>query len=210
MKRTIVIGGVMVWALAALAALVMAEDGNAETAKAEVGATQTVTFEATPVQKQLHELCQQYRASSGRGSQELDAECCRIAQRWAENMARRHSMYHGGGEQIIAYGYPTASNAMIAWRNSGGHRAWLLSGTNRAGWGYAVASNGTPYWAGAFRRGEVVTVTVREETTTTSGGGTQTATACTTTSCSSGGQRGGRGGPLAALGRGLGRLVGRR
>jgi hypothetical protein len=108
-------------------------------------------FEPSDQQVLLHAEAQRHRLANGRDSQELDAECCRIAQAWAETMAARRSMFHGGGEQIVAYGYSTPAAAMRVWIASGGHNTWLLSSTRRAGWGAAQSSGGTWYWAGAFR-----------------------------------------------------------
>lgn len=108
-------------------------------------------WEPSDRQVLLHSECQRHRLANGRDAQHLDEECCGIAQRWAEHMAARRSMYHGGGEQIIAYGYATPATTMRVWINSGGHNAWLLSSTKRAGWGAAQSSSGTWYWAGAFR-----------------------------------------------------------
>lgn len=123
-------------------------------------------FEATVTQTLLHSEAQRHRLANGRDVQQLDAECCAIAQKWAAHMASRQSMYHGGGEQIIAYGYATPASAVRVWINSPPHNGWLLSRTTRAGWGAAQSRNGTWYWAGAFR-GSVVST----ETTTTGGNG---------------------------------------
>ena len=123
------------------------------------------TQEATMAEK-MHTESSRVRKERGLKVQQLDPECCKIAQKWAENMAARRSMYHGGGEQIIATGYDTVPAVFRAWLNSSGHRAWVLSGNPRAGWGAAQSSSGQWYWAGAFRRpeGEVI---VRPVTTYT-------------------------------------------
>lgn len=84
-------------------------------------------------------------------AQELDEECCKIAQRWANRMAADSWMRHGGGEQIIARGYATEKSCMAAWLRSAGHRAWLLSGKALCGWGCQKSRNGQWYWAGVFR-----------------------------------------------------------
>jgi len=87
----------------------------------------------------------------------LDPELCMIAQRWACNMAARHSMHHGGGEQIIARGVSTISGCFNIWMNSGPHRGWVLSRTAACGYGCQQSSSGQWYWAGVFRdrRGNV-------------------------------------------------------
>jgi hypothetical protein len=114
-------------------------------------------WEPSDQQVLLHAEAQRHRLANGRDAQELDAECCRIAQAWAETMAARRSMGHGGGEQIVAWNGGSLSQAFGMWRSSGGHNAWLLSSTTRAGWGHA-SNGGAHYWAGAFR-GAVVSTT---------------------------------------------------
>lgn len=108
-------------------------------------------------QIQLHAEAQRHRVAHGREPQRLDAELCGVAQRWAETMAARNSMYHGGGEQIIAYGTRSAPATVAMWIASGPHNAWLLSNCTRAGWGHAVSRSGTHFWAGAFRGGSTST-----------------------------------------------------
>jgi hypothetical protein len=110
----------------------------------------------------LQEEAIRVRSAAGLTSHpELDEECCQIAQRWANHMASVNSMYHGGGEQIIASGYSSVQSAIGAWRNSGGHWAWLGGRSRLCGWGYQRSANGVCYWAGVFRdrhqRLEVVT-----------------------------------------------------
>ena len=99
----------------------------------------------------MHNEAQKLRKQYNLSPQTLDAECCDIAQKWAEKMAADHAMYHGGGEQIIAVGYVDVDNVFRAWMASSGHRYWVLSGADRAGWGAAKSSTGRWYWAGAFR-----------------------------------------------------------
>jgi uncharacterized protein YkwD len=115
-------------------------------------------------QVQLHTEAQRHRVAHGREPQKLDAELCGVAQRWAETMASRNSMYHGGGEQIIAYGTRSAPATVAMWIGSAPHNAWLLSSCTQAGWGAAQSRSGTWFWAGAFRGGSPA-----------SGGGTYTA-----------------------------------
>jgi hypothetical protein len=75
-----------------------------------------------------------------------------VAQRWAEHMASVGSMYHGGGEQIIAYsgGDRSYDAGFRLWLNSSPHRSWLYSRGDLCGFGYAVGRNGCAYYAGAF------------------------------------------------------------
>lgn len=100
--------------------------------------------------RQLHAIAQEHRRARAKPPQELDEDCCRVAQAWAEHMARTGRFHHGGGEQIIAMGQGSPAAAMAAWKASGGHNRWLLSGTARAGWGFARSASGTCYWAGCF------------------------------------------------------------
>ena len=121
-------------------------------------------FTTEPAIVEMHTVAMRRRERSGLRLQVLDRDCCTIAQRWANHMAATGSMYHGGGEQIIASGYATAEAAIAAWEASSGHRAWLFGGSDRCGWGCQRAANGTWFWAGAFRSREsgVVNVTTSD------------------------------------------------
>ena len=119
-----------------------------------------------PIIQQMQQEAKNIRESSGiKQHPELDEECCKIAQNWANHMAQTNSMYHGGGEQIIAMGYDTPAMTMTAWRNSSGHWAWLGGRSDLCGWGCQRASNGTWFWAGVFRN-KNNTVTVIQQTQT--------------------------------------------
>jgi hypothetical protein len=106
--------------------------------------------EHSAVVNELHAIAQDYRKRSGKAEQQRDAKLDALCQRWAEYMASTGRFHHGGGENIIAYGYRSPHEAMVGWANSPGHNHWLLSNTSYCGWGYAVAPNGTKYWAWAF------------------------------------------------------------
>lgn len=105
----------------------------------------------------LHAEAQRIRLRYGLFEQTLDPELCMIAQRWACHMAGRRSMYHGGGEQIIAMGSGDLNRCFSIWMNSSPHRGWVLSRTALCGYGCQKSSNGQWYWAGVFRdrRGNV-------------------------------------------------------
>ena len=119
---------------------------------------QSASFE----QIEMHREAQRIRSRSGLFVQVNDESLNSIAQRWAEQMARSGSMYHGGGEQIIAYSsYPSVGTAFNLWMNSSPHRAWVMSTSGRAGWGYAVGANGG-YFAGVFRSAIIQRSTVKE------------------------------------------------
>ncbi|MFA5527669.1 MAG: SafA/ExsA family spore coat assembly protein [Peptostreptococcales bacterium] len=60
--------------------------------------------------------------------------------------------YQTAGENI-AYGQKSAAQVMEGWMNSSGHRANILNANfTQIGVGYAVKSNGTPYWTQMFIR----------------------------------------------------------
>jgi len=102
-------------------------------------------------QKETFKEAMKARERCGLQPQTLDPELCKIAQRWAEHMAARNCMYHGGGEQIIAHGYKTPKATVNAWMCSSGHRKWILSKCKKVGFGYATSKSGHTYWAGVYR-----------------------------------------------------------
>ena len=101
---------------------------------------------------QMHKAAMECRKERRLARQELNEECCKIAQKWAEEMARRGRMEHGGGEQVIARGYKTPLACIAAWMRSSPHRAWILCHRPKAGWGCATSKSGTRYWAGCFKK----------------------------------------------------------
>jgi hypothetical protein len=66
-------------------------------------------------------------------------------------MAASRSMFHGGQDNCVCYGPTTAAGAIGMWLGSPPHRAFLMSGTRKAGWGAAQTKNGAWYYAAAFR-----------------------------------------------------------
>ena len=82
---------------------------------------------------------------------ELDEECCKIAQEWADHMAKTRQFRHGGQEQIIAQGYSTVKSCFDGWMDSSGHRRIILSYSKKCGWGFRRSSTGHTYWVGVFR-----------------------------------------------------------
>ena len=107
-------------------------------------------FSEGTIAEDMHKEAIRIRNKYGLPSQKLDESLCAIAQNWAENMAHRKKMYHGGNEQIIASGYSTISGCFAGWNYSRGHCAWLLSRSSLAGWGAAQSSSGRWYYAGCF------------------------------------------------------------
>jgi uncharacterized protein YkwD len=117
---------------------------------AQVTAKAAGPDELSAVTGEMHAIAQDYRKRSGKAEQQRDAELDGLSQRWAEYMASTGRFHHGGGENIIAYGYRSPHEVMVGWSKSSGHNRWLLSDTKYCGWGYAVSSSGTKYWVGAF------------------------------------------------------------
>ena len=105
---------------------------------------------------EMQKVATELRKDRGLVTQTLNEELCALSQKWAEHMAKNHSMYHGGGENIIAAGYKTPRSAFNGWLSSPGHSYWVLSGADQCGWGAAQSSTGTWYWVGAFRNSAVV------------------------------------------------------
>lgn len=101
-----------------------------------------------PTQKTLHDIHIRHRVRRGLFVQRLDRSLCNLAQRWAEHMAARNSMYHSsmGYRENIAWGYNSCEAAMNGWINSSGHYANLMSGTEACGFGAAQSRNGSWYW----------------------------------------------------------------
>jgi uncharacterized protein YkwD len=106
--------------------------------------------ENAKIQK-MYEAAMKQRAQYGLPEQELDEELCEIAQRWANRMAAQNAMFHGGGEQIIAQGYPDEESCVRGWIYSAPHRAWVLSRNAKCGFGCQKGSDGRWYWAGVYR-----------------------------------------------------------
>ncbi len=128
-----------------------------------------------PAEKPIHERDvivamwkknNELRASVGLPAHRLSPELCKAAQDHAEYMARtgvfdhyanggpsgraaRHG-YRGSVRENIAMGYGSVESAFAGWRSSGGHWASIVSGTQDAGFGYAVGPGGAPYYVGVY------------------------------------------------------------
>ena len=106
------------------------------------------------------------RASVGRPPQQISPELTRAAQDHAWYMARTGNFshesnggpmsranrygFHGLAGENIAMGQPTVSSAFQSWRSSSGHWSNIISGATLAGFGYAVAADGSAYWVGMY------------------------------------------------------------
>lgn len=58
--------------------------------------------------------------------------------------------FRGGVRENIAWNQQGVDGAFAAWTASGGHYASIISGTTEAGFGYAIAGNGSTYWVGVY------------------------------------------------------------
>ena len=90
----------------------------------------------------------------------------KAAQDHANYMARTGDFQHysNGGPQFraskfgfrgfvrenIAYNYRTVEDAFSVWQGSSGHYASIVSGTDEAGFGYAIAASGAIYYVGVY------------------------------------------------------------
>lgn len=101
--------------------------------------------------QEMYQSATNHRARSGMFGQTLDENLCHQAQAWANNMANRNAMYHGGGEQVVGYGYGSPEACIQGWINSPGHRVWVLGGNTRCGFGVQRSWSGQWYYAGVFR-----------------------------------------------------------
>lgn len=105
----------------------------------------------------------QERTSRGLGALIPSAGIEGPAQTWAQHMAATGQLEHNPnyGDQIpggwtkaaenIAAG-PAPDNVVAVWMNSSGHRANILGDYTHTGIGYAVATDGTPYYVQVFAK----------------------------------------------------------
>lgn len=86
---------------------------------------------------------------------QLDESLCATAQAWAVRMARWNDLNHGRtapSAEIIAKGQSDVPEVFNDWMHSRGHRAILMTGYSRCGWGLAYSASGQPFWCGQFAR----------------------------------------------------------
>ena len=106
-----------------------------------------------PTIVRIHEESQKQRKKYNKPELELDEECCKLAQQWANYMADNKKFYHGKHDQIIARGYKNVKATFRGWMNSSSHRVWILnSKSTKCGWGCQKSEGGMLYWVGVFRR----------------------------------------------------------
>lgn len=58
--------------------------------------------------------------------------------------------FRGFVRENIAYNYRTVEDAFSVWQGSSAHYASIVSGTDEAGFGYAVAASGAVYYVGVY------------------------------------------------------------
>lgn len=58
--------------------------------------------------------------------------------------------FRGGVRENIAYNYRTVEDAFSVWQGSSGHYASIVSGTDEAGFGYAIGPGGAIYYVGVY------------------------------------------------------------
>jgi len=104
-----------------------------------------------PSTQAIHQEASAWRTHYGLPQQRLDENCCILAQKHADYMARHEWYEHGRHDQVINRGSRSTAACVSSWIYSAPHRAWLLSANRRSGWGHAVSRNGTHYWAGVFK-----------------------------------------------------------
>jgi uncharacterized protein YkwD len=138
----------------------------AKTDAEKAAAAKKVPLHEHPTLLQMLKRNNELRQGVGLLSQRMSPELTQAAQYHANYMARtgdfnhysnlgpwgraRRFLYRGNVRENIAMGQRGVGGAFVAWRNSGGHWASIVSNTEDAGFGYAVSQNGTPYWVGMY------------------------------------------------------------
>jgi uncharacterized protein YkwD len=121
-----------------------------------------------PTLKQMHAASNNMRVTKGLAKHRLNEELTKAAQNHAWYMARMHddntedfnhrgnngtpgqraakTGYCGLVKENIARGYTSVDKTFLAWSKSSSHRDAIYSETVDAGFGYAMAKDGTTYW----------------------------------------------------------------
>jgi uncharacterized protein YkwD len=135
-------------------------------ANAATPAPKKVPLHEHPTLVQMLAENNRLRASVGLPSQRMSPELTSAAQDHAWYMARtgafshfangspsgraaRHG-FHGLAAENIAMGHRTVKSVFQGWRSSSGHWANITSGYSLAGFGYAIASDGSGYWVAVY------------------------------------------------------------
>jgi uncharacterized protein YkwD len=103
-------------------------------------------------ESQIIEKTNEARQSNGVAPLVVDCRLMGSARRHAQRMARAASMFHSTGvAENVATGQPFASDAVVVWLHSPGHRANILNrGYRRIGVAGVVGPDGRTYWVQQF------------------------------------------------------------
>jgi uncharacterized protein YkwD len=106
----------------------------------------------TPGETQLVEKTNEARQNNGLAPLVIDCRLMGSARRHANRMARATSMYHSTGvTENVATGQPFASDAVVVWLHSPGHRANILGRSyRRIGVAGVIGPDGRTYWVQQF------------------------------------------------------------
>ncbi len=148
------------WSIIALSVLTFGSGGDAPSA------VKSVPLHEHPTLVRMLEENNRLRESVGRPAQQISPELTRAAQDHAWYMARTGHFSHesnggpvaravkygfgGFSGENIAMGQPTVRSVFQSWRTSSGHWANMISNTTLAGFGYAVAPDGSTYWVAMY------------------------------------------------------------
>jgi uncharacterized protein YkwD len=122
--------------------------------------------QVSDVQSAVVATVNQHRAQAGRAGVAIDGRLTAAAQGHSDDMARRKTMTHSGGDgsdggtrirnagygwttwaENVAAGQTTPAAVMSSWLNSSGHRANILNGrVVHIGVAATTGSNGVIYW----------------------------------------------------------------
>jgi uncharacterized protein YkwD len=106
----------------------------------------------TPGENQIVEKTNEARQINNLQPLVIDCRLMGSARRHAKRMAEAMSLYHSSGvAENVASGQPFASDAVVVWLNSSGHRANILSrGHRRIGVAGFIGPDGRTYWVQQF------------------------------------------------------------
>lgn len=145
------------------------ENTNSTTEK-DTTTNTTVSSSNLNYEQKVVELVNIERQKAGLSALTLDTSISNVARKKSQDMANNNYFAHqsptygSAGDMLkqfgikwsawgenIASGQRTPEAVVTAWMNSEGHRANILSSNfSKIGVGYAVNSNGTPYWTQMF------------------------------------------------------------
>jgi uncharacterized protein YkwD len=106
----------------------------------------------TPGESQLVEKTNEARATNGLQPLVIDCRLMGSARRHARRLARDMALYHSAGvAENVATGQPFASDAVVVWLHSPGHRANILNrGYRKVGVAGFIGPDGRTYWVQQF------------------------------------------------------------